>query len=123
MAFYDANLRGLHLAQRDGLDRVASHVRRLTKDPADFLRLDVGTLDVGRPRRRGGRSTPTRWPAGTPNPPTELVHRDAFDHVQVVNRPPDVVTHTVVGGRLVWADGDPAPALGVERAGAVLTAS
>ena len=122
MAFYDANLRGLHLAQRDGLDRVATHVRRLTKDPADFFRLEVGTLDVGA-RADVAVIDPDALAAWDTESTTELVHRDAFDHVQVVNRPPDVVTHTVVGGRLVWADGDPAPALGVERAGAVLTAS
>ena len=106
MAFYDANLRGLHLAQRDGLDRVASHVRRLTKDPADFFRLEVGTLDVGA-RADVAVIDPDALAAWDTESTTELVHRDAFDHVQVVNRPPDVVTHTVVGGRLVWADGTP----------------
>ncbi len=122
MAFYDANLRGLHLAQQDGLDRVASHVRRLTKDPADFFRLDVGTLDVG---ARGDVAVvdPEALAAWDTESTTELVHRDAFDHVQVVNRPPGVVTHTIVGGRLVWADGGPTRLLGVEQAGAVLTAS
>ena len=97
-------------------------MRRLTKDPADFLRLDVGTLDVGA-RADVAVVDPDALAGWDTESTTELVHRDAFDHVQVVNRPPDVVTHTVVGGRLVWADGDPAPALGVERAGAVLTAS
>jgi N-acyl-D-aspartate/D-glutamate deacylase len=121
MAFYDANLRGLHLAQRDGLDRVASHVRRLTRDPAEFFGVDAGTLDVGA-RADVVVVDPGALAAWDTESTTELVHREAFDHVQVVNRPPGVVTHTVVGGRLVWADGTPTPALGVERAGAVLTA-
>lgn len=122
MAFYDANLRGLHLAQQEGLDRVATHVRRLTKDPADFFRLDVGTLDVGA-RADVAVVDPEALASWETESTTELVHRDAFDHVQVVNRPPGVVTHTVVGGRVVWADGAPTPSLGVEQAGRVLTAS
>ena len=120
MAFYDANLRGLHLAQRDGLDRVATHVRRLTRDPAEFFRVDVGTLDVGA-RADVAVVDPQALAAWDTEATTELVHRDVFDHVQVVNRPPGVVTHTIVGGRLVWADGAPTATLGIERAGAVLT--
>lgn len=121
MAFYDANLRGLHLAQQDGLDRVASHVRRLTRDPAEFFGLDVGTLDVGA-RADLAVIDPDALAGWDTESTTRVVHRDAFDHVQVVNRPPDVVTHTVVGGVLVWADGAACPVLGVERAGTVLTA-
>lgn len=122
MAFYDANLRGLHLAQRDGLDRVGAHVRRLTRDPAEFFGLDVGTLDVGAradvavidPEALAGWDTETTY---------AYVWRDAFQHEQVVNRPPGVVTDTIVSGRRVWQDGAPTPALGVERAGRVLTAT
>lgn len=121
MAFYDANLRGLHLAQRDGMERVAWHVRRLTKDPADFFGIDVGTLDIGAradvavvdPDALAGWDTESTY---------AYVWRDAFQHEQVVNRPPDVVTHTLVGGRLVWEAGEPTDTLGVDQAGTVLTA-
>ena len=121
MAFYDANLRGLHLAQRDGLDRVATHVRRLTRDPAEFFGLDVGTLDIGARADVAVVDAEALADWDTEST-TQLVHRDAFDHVQLVNRPPGVVTHTVVGGQLVWTDGAATPTLGVERAGTVLTA-
>jgi N-acyl-D-aspartate/D-glutamate deacylase len=121
MAFYDANLRGLQLAQRDGLDRVGYHVRRLTRDPAEFFGIDVGTLDVG-----ARADVAIVDPQALADWETEATYvyqwRDAFQHEQVVNRPPDVVTQTIVGGRLVWDAGAPTPVLGVEKAGTVLTA-
>ncbi|MGB8330593.1 MAG: hypothetical protein WCE62_10735, partial [Polyangiales bacterium] len=36
MAYYDANLRGLQIAQRRSLEQVAYHVGRLTRAPAEF---------------------------------------------------------------------------------------
>jgi N-acyl-D-aspartate/D-glutamate deacylase len=120
MAFYDANLRGLQLAQRDGLARVATHVRRLTRDPAEFFRLEVGTLDVGA-RADVAVVDPEALARWDTEATTVYQWRDAFEHEQVVNRPPNVVTHTLVGGSLVWADGEATPTLGVERAGDVLT--
>ncbi len=122
MAFYDANLRGLHLAQHEGLERVAQHVRRLTRDPAEFFRVDAGTLDIG---ARGDVAIvdPEALSDWDTESTTEFVWRDAFDNQQVVNRPPDVVVRTIVGGTTVWADGAPTSALGVTRAGDVLTAA
>jgi N-acyl-D-aspartate/D-glutamate deacylase len=122
MAFYDANLRGLKLAAEDGLDRVTTHVRRLTKEPADLFGLPVGTLDIGRPADVAivDPQALSRW-----NPETTYayVHRDVYDHEQVVNRPPGVVTDVIVGGVHVWHDGAATDALGREPAGRVLTVS
>ena len=121
MAFYDANLRGLHLAQRDGLDRVASHVRRLTKDPADFFGLDVGTLDVGAradvavidPDALAGWDTESTDRTGPPRrlrprPGRQPPARRGHPHRR--RRPPGLGRRGAT------------PALGVEQAGRVLTA-
>lgn len=98
--------------------------------PAWDLLLAVGDrhvlVDMPRLRRRRGR-LPHPRPADAlatwdTESTTRYVWREAFDHHQVGNRPPDVVTHTVVGGRLVRADGAATAALGVERASSVLTA-
>lgn len=120
MAFYDANLRGLKLAQEDGLGQVARHVKRLTKDPAEFFRLDVGTLDIGA-RADVAVVDPQSLAGWDPDDTYLYAWRDAFAHEQLVNRPPDVVTHTVVGGEVVWADGEPTEVLGSRRTGEVLT--
>ena len=47
MAFFDANLSSLKLAKAEGLDTVATIVKRLTREPAQFFGLDVGTLELG----------------------------------------------------------------------------
>jgi hypothetical protein len=61
MAFYDANLRGLHLAQREGLERVATHVRRLLLVHA-CSRPDTA-LAAACPQ--ASASTPLSHPSGT----------------------------------------------------------
>ena len=47
MAFFDANLTSLKLAQQDSLATVSAMVRRLTSEPAAFFELDVGSLEIG----------------------------------------------------------------------------
>ena len=47
MAFFDANLSALKLAKAQGLAMVARLVKRLTREPAQFFGLDVGTLEIG----------------------------------------------------------------------------
>ena len=47
MAFFDTNLSSLQLAQQKSLETVAHMVKRLTREPAEFFGLDVGTLDIG----------------------------------------------------------------------------
>lgn len=122
MAFYDANLKGLRLAALQGLDMVAYHVRRLTSDPAEFFGIDVGTLDIGA-RADVALVDPEALLAWDTESTYEYTYREDFAHEQIVNRPPDVVRDVVVGGRHVWRDGQAGDALGVEKAGTVLTAS
>lgn len=122
MAFYDANLRGLKYAAEEGHEVLAEHVRRLTKEPADFFGLDVGTLDPGRPADVAVVD-PERLMVWDHEQTTVLVHRDAYEHHQMVNRPDGVVRLVVVGGTVMWEDGEPSADVGKTAAGRVLTAN
>jgi N-acyl-D-aspartate/D-glutamate deacylase len=121
MAFYDANLRGLKYAAQEGPATLSRHVSRLTKQPAEFFGLDVGTLDPGRPADIAVVD-PDVLMAWDHEDTTVLVHRDAYEHHQMVNRPDGVVTLVVVGGTVMWEDGSPTADVGKTAAGRVLTA-
>ena len=121
MAFYDGNLRGLQMAQRHGLDKVAWHVRRLTREPAEFFGVRAGRLAAGMPadvivvdpealRRYHSESN------------THFIWREAFQHHQMVNRSDGVVTASFIAGRAVWRDQQYTPRLGREKLGRVLLA-
>lgn len=122
MAFYDANLRGLKYAAEEGDEVLARHVSRLTKQPAEFFGLDVGTLDPGRPADIAVIDPGTLL-AWDHEDTTVLVHRDEYEHHQMVNRPEGIVRLVVVGGTVMWEDGAPTPDVGKTAAGRVLTAA
>lgn len=119
MAFYDGNLRMLKIAQEDGVSRVATAVRRLTSEPAEFFGLDAGRLEVGAAADIAvvDPQALKRW---DPERTVEYVWRECFAHHQLVNRPEGVVAAVVVGGKLLWRDGAYLPVFGVESAGRVL---
>lgn len=119
MAFYDGNLRGLQMAQRHGVEKVAWHVRRLTRDPAEFFGVRGGRIAVGMPadvividpealRRHDSEAN------------THLVWRDQLAHHQMVNRSDGVVTASFIAGRAAWRDAQFTPRLGREKLGRVL---
>ena len=101
MAFYDGNLRCLKMAQEEGLERVATQVRRLTREPAEFLGIDVGRIDVGDvadlaivdPEALRRYDSESRM---------QFVWREDYPHEQLVNRSDGVVRMVFVGGRLAW---------------------
>ncbi len=121
MAFYDANLRGLQVAARRGTDVLAWHISRLTAEPAAFWNIDAGTLDVGAVADVViiDPDTLMGW---EPDTTVTVEYREEFDNHQMVNRPEGIVTHTVLGGRLVWEDGELAPEVGKVRLGRTLLA-
>ncbi|MBR9812611.1 amidohydrolase family protein [bacterium] len=119
MAFYDGNLRGLQMAQDEGMDRVAWHVKRLTRDPADFFGINAGRIDVGS-QADIILVDPKALASYDSDANTKPVFRDAFGHEQMVNRSDGVVTHTFVAGKLAWAGNDFGPELGKTRMGRVL---
>lgn len=119
MAFYDGNLRTLKFAQADGIDRVAQAVHRLTQEPAEFFGLDVGSIRVGA-QADLVVIDPRALQAYDPDASVDYIYRDAFEHHQLVNRPPQVVTQVMIGGHLAWRDGAYTPMFGRERFGRVL---
>ncbi|MGB1558405.1 MAG: hypothetical protein ACPHCJ_11525, partial [Oceanococcaceae bacterium] len=121
MAFYDANLRGLQLAQKQGLDQVARHVRRLSAEPADFFGIDAGRIAIGR-RADLLLLDPTALAAYDSEAGTRLQHREAFGHVQMVNRSDGVVAGVYISGQLAWDGQDFTAVLGQQALGAPLLA-
>ncbi len=120
MAFYDVNLRALHIAQKGGNTRVARMVQRLTSEPAEFLGLSgVGTIEVGS-RADMVLLDPEALAAHDPDASVRSIYRDSFEHEQLVNRPEGVVRATWVNGRLAWDAEKPSAQLGNERLGRVL---
>jgi N-acyl-D-aspartate/D-glutamate deacylase len=119
MAFYDGNLRTLKIAQQDGLDRVALAVHRLTQEPAEFFGLDVGVLGAGA-QADMVLIDPLALAQFDPESSVDYIHREAFGHHQLVNRPKGVVVRTYIAGKLAWQDGAYLPAFGRERFGRVL---
>ncbi len=119
MAFYDGNLRTLKLAAEDGPAQVATQVRRLTREPAEFLGLTAGTLDIGA-QADITVIDPEALRAWDPTTTVQHVWRDEFDHHQMVNRVPGVVRHVMVNGQFAWRDGDFTPALSRQTLGRAL---
>ena len=114
MAFYDGNLRCLKFAQAEGLDRVARQVRRLTRDPADFLGLDAGRMAVGDVADLA-IIDPDALAAYDSEANMRFIHREAYDHEQLVNRSDGVVSQVIVGGEIAFDEGAFAEAAGVKK--------
>jgi len=101
MAFYDGNLRCLKMAQEEGIERVATQVRRLTREPAEFLGIGVGRIDVGDtadlaivdPEALRRYDSESRM---------QFIWREDYPHEQLVNRSDGVVPMVFIGGRLAW---------------------
>jgi len=119
MAFYDGNLRMLKMAQEDGLARVAHAVHRLTREPADFLGLDAGRLEIGA-QADLVLIDPARLKAWDPESTYRYVWRDCFEHHQMVNRPDGVVRGVMIAGRFAWREGAYLPEYGTRRFGSAL---
>jgi N-acyl-D-aspartate/D-glutamate deacylase len=101
MAFYDANLRGLQLAQEQGINFVAKHVRRLTREPAEFIGIEAGAIEVNH-QADIIIVDPKALAAYDSEANTCFEYREEFEHEQMVNRSNGIVTHTLVAGELVW---------------------
>jgi len=122
MAFYDANLRSLQLAQKRGEAVVGQMVHRLTRVPADFWGFPgVGAIAPGQ-RADLVLVDPDALAAYDSEARTIYVPRDALGGArQMLNRSDGVVTDVWVGGHRAWRDARPAPALGQVKMGRALT--
>ena len=112
MAFYNSGLRMLERVHQRGSMPVATAVRRLTGELADWYGLDAGYLRTGKradiavvnPAGFDGSSAAY---AEAPYPGAPSVQR-------MVNRNDRLVTATVVGGQMVYSEGEFAPGFGTE---------
>ena len=122
MAFYDVNLRSLQLAAEGGDEDVAYMVKRLTKDAADVFGVAGGTIYEGDiadlilidPKKLQDYD-------GEQN--VQRVHREEFQHEQLVNRSDDVVPLVMIGGHTAWENNNFASDLGQKPMGRLLRAS
>ncbi|MFK8049930.1 MAG: amidohydrolase family protein [Halioglobus sp.] len=122
MAFFDANLMSLKLAQRESLETVSRVVQRLTSEPARFFGLDVGTLDIGAQADITIIDPEALGPYES-DPNRQFVYRDLFEHKQIVNRSDGVVSRVLISGETVWCDNDFTSTLGTKPLGRALRAA
>jgi N-acyl-D-aspartate/D-glutamate deacylase len=122
MAFFDANLMSLKLAQERGLNTVSTVVKRLTREPAEFFGLDVGTLDIGA-QADIALVNPEALKGWNCDATRELEYRELFQHNQMVNRPQGIVTRVLIKGESVWQDGSFTDVLGSRPLGRALRAA
>ena len=121
MAFYDVNLRSLKLAAEGGDGDVSYMVKRLTKDAADVFGVAGGTIHQGDiadlilidPEQLANYD-------GESN--VQRVHREEFQHEQLVNRSDSVVPLVMIGGRTAWENNNFASDLGQKPMGRLLRA-
>jgi N-acyl-D-aspartate/D-glutamate deacylase len=122
MAFFDANLMSLKLAKQQDEATVAQMVHRLTRKPAEVFGLDAGSLEIGA-RADLVLLNPDSLDAWEPDKTRELVHREVFDHAQMVNRSEGIVEQVWIAGTSAWEAGAAAPALGTKPLGQALRAA
>ena len=122
MAFFDANLMSLKLAQRRSLLTVSTMVKRLTRDPAAFFGLEVGSLEVGA-QADIVLIDPEALKVWDTNDSRELQYRELFQHKQMVNRSDGVVSCVLINGEIAWQDASCGEALGSLALGRALRAA
>ena len=119
MAFYDCNLRCLQLAQQEGIERVASQVGRLTREPAQLMGVEAGRIEVGDVADLAVID-PRALAAYDSEASHRFIWREDYQHEQLVNRSEGVVRQVYVGGRLAWDGAQLTPEVGKARLGRAL---
>lgn len=119
LAFFDGNLLTLQIAQRRSLTRVAEAVRKLTRDPAEFFGLDVGSLEPGA-QADLVLIDPVALARYDTDMNRTLVYREVLQDKQLVNRSDGVVAAVYIAGTPVWQRDCVQPVLGTTRLGRTL---
>jgi N-acyl-D-aspartate/D-glutamate deacylase len=112
MAFYNAGLRMLERVHRRRSMPVETAVRRLTGELADWYGLDAGYLNNGK-RADIAVIDPAGFD-GSSAAYAEAPYPGAPNVKRMVNRNDGLVSATVVGGQIVYSDGEFAPGFGTE---------
>ncbi|MGB5372629.1 MAG: hypothetical protein WBN15_02520 [Polyangiales bacterium] len=122
MAYYDANLRGLQLAQRRSLEEVAYHVARLTRVPGEFWGVEqtLGTIEPGR-QADMILIDPAALKEYDSEANTTFGYREAVAAEQMLNRSDGVVTDVWIAGTPAWRNSNATEDLGATHMGSALT--
>jgi N-acyl-D-aspartate/D-glutamate deacylase len=112
MAFYNAGLRMLERVHQRRSMPVETAVRRLTGELADWYGLDAGYLSNGK-RADIAVINPAGFD-GSSAAYAEASYPGAPSVKRMVNRNDNLVSATVVGGQIVYSDGEFAPGFGTE---------
>jgi N-acyl-D-aspartate/D-glutamate deacylase len=121
LAFYDGNLLTLKIAAQESLALVATAVKRLTRDPAEFFGLDVGRIDPGC-QADVTLINPDALARYDSNASRRKVYHEIFENDCLVNRSDGVVEQVYIRGTRVWEDaGRFTAALGSDTLGRALT--
>lgn len=121
MAFYDCNLRALRLAQEGGDKDVSYMVKRLTRDVSEIFGIKAGTLELG----ASADVTiidPKALACYDGQANVERIYREEFEHDQLVNRSDNVVSATIIGGKIAWKNNGFSKKLNHDAFGRVMTA-
>jgi N-acyl-D-aspartate/D-glutamate deacylase len=123
LSFYDGNLGTLRIAQKRGLPRVAQAVKRLTREPAEFFGLNVGTIEPGT-QADIVLINPDKLENHDMNAGRTRVFNEILEHDVLVNRSDGVVEQVYINGTRVWEEGIRCTeALGTRNLGRVLRAN
>ena len=102
MAYFDGNLRALHIALEQGETAFAHMLHRLTAEPAEFFGFDnVGRIELGQ-RADMVLLNPEALAAYDGEASIRYQYRELFQCHQLVNRSDGVVGAVYVGGQPVW---------------------
>ena len=121
MAFYDVNLRSLQLAAQGGDKDVSYMVKRLTKDAADVFGVAGGTVDEGDVADLI-LIDPVQLANYDGEGNVQRIHREEFQHEQLVNRSDGVVPFVMIGGHAAWENNEFTSDLGQKPMGRLLRA-
>jgi cytosine/adenosine deaminase-related metal-dependent hydrolase len=97
-------------------------VKRLTREPAEFFGLDVGTLEIGA-QADIVLLDPEALKSWDSNDHRIFAYRELFKHKQMLNRSDGVVDSVWIRGEPVWRDGALSDALGSTPLGRALRAA
>jgi N-acyl-D-aspartate/D-glutamate deacylase len=121
MAFYDCNLRAIKLAKEGGDKYVRYMDKRLTRDDSEIFGVKSGTLEISA-RADITIIDPKTLENYDGEANVQRIYREEFAHEQLVNRSDDVVTATIIGGKIAWEKDHFSKSLNTEKYGRVLTA-
>jgi len=122
MAFYDVNLRSLKLAALGGDADVSYMVKRLSKDAATLFGVEGGTIYPGDVADLI-LINPEELAIYDGDAKVQRIHRQEFQHEQLVNRSEGVVPLVMVGGNVAWEGDQFDQSLGQKPFGRLLRSS